>query len=189
MSIHPLTLSAILALACIAAFVPNASGLMGRSVHDFKARAIDGKDVALAKYKGKVLLIVNTASRCGFTPQYEDLETVYLQYRAKGFEVLAFPANNFMNQEPGSDVEIQKLCALKYDTTFPLFSKVSVKGKDIHPLFAHLTRDTPFPGDVRWNFSKFLIGPDGRVAARFDSRVEPTSPEVKAAIEKLLAKQ
>ena len=92
-----------------------------------------------------------------------------------------------MNQEPGSDTEIQKFCALKYDTTFPLFSKISVKGKDIHPLFAYLTHDTPFPGDVRWNFNKFLIGPDGHVVARFDSKVEPTSPEVKTAIEKLLA--
>ncbi len=187
MPLHPLALPTLLALACVAASVTDVGARTLRTVYDFTARAIDGKDVPLSQYKGKVLLIVNTASRCGFTPQYEDLEAIYGLYRAKGFEVLAFPANNFMNQEPGSDTEIQKFCALKYDTTFPLFSKISVKGKDIHPLFAYLTHDTPFPGDVRWNFNKFLISPDGHVVARFDSKVEPTAPEVKTAIEKLLA--
>ena len=189
MSLHPTALPALLALAFLAASVSDAGAANPRSVYDFKARANGGKDVPLSQYKGKVLLIVNTASRCGFTPQYEDLEAVYEQYRAKGFEVLAFPANNFMNQEPGNDEEIAKFCQLKYDTTFPLFSKVSVKGKDIHPLYAYLTTQTPFPGDIQWNFNKFLVGPDGRVAARFDSKVKPSSPEVKAAIEKLLAKK
>jgi len=181
-------LPALLALAFVAASFSDAGAAVARTVHDFKARSNNGKDASLSQYKGKVLLIVNTASRCGFTSQYEDLETIYDQYRAKGFEVLAFPANNFMNQEPGTDAEIAKFCSLKYDTTFPLFSKVSVKGKDIHPLYAYLTQATPFPGDIKWNFNKFLVGPDGRVAARFDSKVKPTSPEVTSAIEKLLAK-
>lgn len=185
--LHDLALPACFALVFLAATVTGAEGATSRSVYDFKVRAIDGKDVALSQYKGKALLIVNTASRCGFTPQYEGLEAVYQQYRAKGFEVLAFPANNFMNQEPGTDAEIQKFCSLKYDTTFPLFSKISVKGKEISPLYAYLTKQSPFPGDIKWNFNKFLVGADGHVVARFDSKVEPTSPEVTAAIEKLLA--
>lgn len=185
--LHALALPACFALAFLATTVTTADGATARGVHDFKVRSIDGKDVALSQYKGKALLIVNTASRCGFTPQYEGLEAVYQKYRAKGFEVLAFPANNFMNQEPGTDAEIQKFCSLKYDTTFPLFSKISVKGKEISPLYAYLTQRSPFPGDIKWNFNKFLVGPDGHVVARFDSKVEPTSPEVTAAIEKLLA--
>ncbi|MEO5987403.1 MAG: glutathione peroxidase [Candidatus Eisenbacteria bacterium] len=189
MPLHPLALFTIFALGLAAVTGTDAGARPLSTVYDFKARTIGGDEISLSQYKGKVLLIVNTASRCGFTPQYKDLEAVYRSYRAKGFEVLAFPANNFMHQEPGSDAEIQKFCSLRYDTTFPLFSKISVKGRDIHPLYAYLTHDTPYPGAVRWNFNKFLVGPDGHVAARFDSKVSPTSPKVKAAIEGLLSRR
>jgi glutathione peroxidase len=157
-----------------------------RTVHDFRARLNDGTETALSRWRGKVVLIVNTASRCGFTPQYEGLEAIAERYRARGFEVLAFPANDFLGQEPGTDEQIATFCATRYHTSFPLFAKVSVKGKRIHPLYAYLTRESAFPGDIGWNFTKFLVGPDGRVAARFDSRVKPESDEVTAAIERLL---
>jgi len=156
-------------------------------VHAFTARSSEGKVIPLAAYRGKVLLIVNTASRCGFTPQYEGLEQLYQRYRARGFEVLAFPANDFMNQEPGNDAEIRTFCTTEYGTTFPLFAKVKVTGRDMHPLYAWLTRDSAKPGNVRWNFSKFLVGPDGQVVARFDSKVDPLSSQVTDAIEALLA--
>ena len=197
MALHELVVPAFLVLAFAAGSfseaeagtgaTPTPAKSTGRTVLDFKVRGIDGKEVALSRYRGKVLLIVNTASKCGFTPQYADLEALYQRYHAKGFEVLAFPANNFMNQEPGNDAEIEKFCTLKYDTTFPLFSKVSVKGKDVHPLYDYLTHESALPGDVRWNFAKFLVGPDGKVVARFDSKVEPVSPEITGAIESLLA--
>lgn len=156
------------------------------TVYDFKMKSIDGKPIPLSKYKGKALLIVNTASRCGYTPQYEGLESLYEKYRERGFEVLAFPANDFGQQEPGTDAEIQKFCSLNYKTSFPLFSKITVKGKGIHPLYAYLTKESPFPGDIKWNFNKFLVGQDGQIAARFDSRTEPMSKNVTDAIDKLL---
>jgi glutathione peroxidase len=152
-------------------------------------KAIDGSSRSLASYKGKALLIVNTASKCGFTPQYESLEALYDKYKGRGFEVLAFPANDFMNQEPGSDAEIQKFCTLKYDTSFPLFSKIHVKGKEIAPLYTYLTKESAFPGDIEWNFTKFLIGPDGQVVARFGSRVDPMSKDVTGKLEALLAQK
>lgn len=156
------------------------------TVYDFKMKSIDGKTAPLSKYKGKVLLIVNTASKCGYTPQYEGLESLYEKYRERGFEVLAFPANDFGQQEPGTDAEIEKFCSLNYKTTFPLFSKITVKGKGIHPLYAYLTKESPFPGDIKWNFNKFLVGPDGQIAARFDSKTEPLSADVTDAIDRLL---
>ena len=166
---------------------PAGGAPMSHTIHDFKVRAIDGKDVALSQYKGKVLLVVNTASRCGFTPQYKSLEALYERYRGRGFEVLGFPANNFMGQEPGTDAEIAKFCSLNYDVSFPLFSKISVKGKDIAPLYAWLTKQSGHPGDIGWNFTKFLVGPDGRVIARFDSRTDPLSKDVTDALEAQLA--
>ena len=141
-----------------------------KTIYDFTVKTIDGKMEPLADFKGKALLIVNVASKCGFTPQYKGLETLYEKYHSRGFEILGFPANNFMWQEPGTDAEIQKFCSLKYNVTFPMFSKISVKGKDIHPLYAYLTAESGFPDDVSWNFNKFLIGKDGKVAARFDSK-------------------
>lgn len=156
------------------------------SLYDFKVQTIDGDERSLGDYKGKTLLIVNTASRCGFTPQYESLEALYQQYKARGFEVLAFPANDFLSQEPGSNAEIKTFCSDRFHTTFPLFAKLSVKGKHIAPLYAWLTKSSPFPGDIPWNFTKFLVAPDGQVVARFLPNVDPKSEAITAQLEKLL---
>ena len=156
-------------------------------VHDFSVRTIEGQEKPLADYKGKALLIVNTASRCGFTGQYKGLQALYEKYRDRGFEVLAFPANNFMNQEPGNEAAIKEFCELNFRTTFPLFAKISVKGKDQHPLYRYLTSQPEFAGDIAWNFNKFLVGPDGKVAARFGSRTDPLAPELKQQVEAVLS--
>jgi glutathione peroxidase len=156
-------------------------------LYAFKVKTIDGEERSLADFKGKTLLIVNTASECGNTPQYEGMEKLYEKYKARGFEVLAFPANNFGGQEPGSNSEIKTFCSTKYKTTFPLFAKISVKGKDIAPLYAYLTKDSGFPGDIGWNFAKFLVGPDGKVVARFSPTTQPLSSEVVGKIEGTLA--
>ncbi len=159
------------------------------SVHDFTVKTIDGQEVSLADYKGKVLLIVNTASKCGYTPQYAGLESLYEQYKDKGFAVLAFPANEFGKQEPGSDAEIKQFCSQRYDVTFPLFSKIVVKGQGIHPLYQYLTgkqSNPDFAGDIPWNFAKFLVDGQGRVIARFAPGDAPESEKVKGAIEKAL---
>ncbi len=159
------------------------------SVLDFHAKDIEGKDVDLATYKGKVLLIVNTASQCGLTPQYKDLEAMYEKYKAQGFEVLAFPANEFGGQEPGSNEEIKEFCSTRYKVSFPLFSKVVVKGKGIDPLFDFLTSretDPKFAGPIKWNFNKFLINRKGEVIARFDPKKDQWSEPVIAAVEKAL---
>jgi len=157
-----------------------------RTVHDFSAVTIDGAAQPLSAYKGKALLIVNTASRCGYTPQYEGLEALYQKYRDRGFVLLGFPANNFMGQEPGSNAEIKAFCSTKYRTTFPLFAKISVKGNEIHPLYAYLTRDSGFKGDVSWNFNKFLVAPDGKVVARFGSGTDPLAKELTKKLEAVL---
>lgn len=161
---------------------------MSHSIHDFRVATIDGEQKSLADYRGRTLLIVNTASRCGFTPQYTSLEALYQRYKDRGFEILAFPANNFMGQEPGTNAEIKEFCSLKYRTTFPLFEKISVKGKDIAPLYAYLTRDSGHPGGISWNFAKFLVGPDGRVVARFGPATDPLDERITQRIESLLAK-
>lgn len=155
-------------------------------LYSFAVNDIQGRPADLSVYRGKTLLIVNTASRCGFTPQYAGLEELYQRYRSKGFEVLAFPANDFMGQEPGTDAEIGEFCSLKYRTTFPLFSKISVKGKSMHPLYGYLTTRPGYEGAIGWNFTKFLIGSDGSVAARFGSRQDPMSGEVIRAVEAAL---
>jgi glutathione peroxidase len=158
---------------------------------NFQVHDIDGKTVDLAKaHQGKVLLIVNTASQCGYTPQYKGLESAYNKYKAKGFEVLAFPANEFGAQEPGSNGEIKAFCTSNYNVTFPLYSKIVVKGPGIHPLYQYLTSpatDPKFAGDITWNFNKFLIDRSGKVIARFDSGDAPESPKVTKAIEGALA--
>lgn len=159
-----------------------------KTVYDFKEKTIDGKEVSLSDYKEKALLIVNTASRCGFTPQYKGLEALYAKYKSKGFEVLAFPANNFMGQEPGTNEEIKQFCLLKYKTEFPLFSKISVKGKDIDPLYQYLTTESGFNGDISWNFNKFIVDPNGKVVARFGSKTSPEDPELVSKIEEILPK-
>lgn len=146
-----------------------------------------GKETSLKAYEGKAVLIVNVASKCGLTRQYEALEALYREHKDAGLVVLAFPANDFGNQEPGSIEEIQEFCKSSYDVTFPLMDKISVKGKDQHPLYAALTgSDGPFPGDVRWNFGKFLIGPDGKPVARFEPATKPDDAEVLAALRKVL---
>lgn len=157
------------------------------NLYDFTMDDIDGKPVNLGQYKGKVLLVVNTASFCGNTPQYSDLETMYEKYQAKGFEILAFPANNFGQQEPGTNAEIKGFCLTKYSVSFPLFSKISVKGSDKHPLYQYLTEKSPFPGEVEWNFQKYLVDRSGNVVGRFHHRTKPLSPEIVNEIERVLA--
>jgi glutathione peroxidase len=159
---------------------------MAHDIYDFTVRANDGTARSLADFRGKTLLVVNTASKCGLTPQYAGLETLYERYRARGFEVLAFPANEFGAQEPGTDDEIKTFCSTNYGTTFPLFAKLVVKGDGIAPLYSWLTKDAGFPGDITWNFAKFLVGPDGKVVARFDPKTEPLDPAVTSKVESLL---
>jgi glutathione peroxidase len=159
------------------------------SVLDFKMKNIDGQMVDLKQYKGDVILLVNVASKCGNTPQYEGLQALYEKYKDDGFVVLGFPANNFKNQEPGTDAEIKGFCTLNYGVTFPMFSKISVLGEDKHPLYKFLTEqktDPQFAGEIKWNFEKFLIDRQGKVAARFDPKVQPQSEGVRLAIERLL---
>ncbi len=162
---------------------------MASSVHDFTMKCITGEDVPLASYRGKVLLIVNVASKCGFTKQYAGLQALFEKYGARGLVVLGFPANNFMDQEPGTNAEIASFCSTKFGVSFPMFEKISVTGKDMHPLYAYLTSQPSAPekpGKISWNFNKFLVDGQGRVAARFGSRTAPEAPELLAAIEKLL---
>jgi len=163
-------------------------GARGGSLYDIGVKDIDGKDDSLKNYQGKVLLIVNVASRCGFTPQYKALEAIHEKYKDKGFSVLGFPCNQFGQQEPGTDAEIKQFCSTKYNVTFPLFDKIEVNGPERHPLYTTLAGESsPFPGNIKWNFTKFLIGRDGKVLKRFESRTVPDSPEVVAAIEAALA--
>jgi glutathione peroxidase len=160
-----------------------------RSPLDFKMVNIDGDSVDLGQYKGKVVLIVNVASKCGFTPQYTELEALYQKYKDAGFVILGFPANNFLGQEPGTNEQIKEFCTLNYGVTFPMFSKISVKGKDQHPLYQYLTDESKhaFGGDIGWNFTKFLIGKDGQIKARFASKTKPLNKKIVTAIEKELS--
>jgi glutathione peroxidase len=160
-----------------------------KSVFDFTLNNIDGQPTPLSAYKGKVLLLVNVASRCGYTPQYAGLQALFEKYKDRGFVIVGIPANNFGAQEPGTNQEIKTFCTSKYHVTFPMMAKLSVKGSDIAPLYQFLTDKSQNPstgGDIGWNFTKFLIGPDGKILARFDSATEPDSPQVAAAIEKAL---
>lgn len=181
---------------------------MTQAVYDIPVQSIDGAAQTLAAYKGKVLLVVNVASKCGLTPQYEGLEKLYEERHAKGLEILGFPANNFKGQEPGSDEEIKSFCTLTYDVKFPLFSKISVVGEDQHPLYKALTTaqpaatgDGPFrerlkgfgmtpneAPDVLWNFEKFLVAADGSVVGRFSPDVTADDPRLLGAIDAALAK-
>jgi glutathione peroxidase len=171
----------------IAAFLfAMTTTLFGASAYDFTMNSIDGKATPLAAFKGKVTLIVNVASQCGYTPQYSALEAVYEKYRDHGFVIVGFPANNFGGQEPGSNEEIKQFCNRKYSVKFPIFSKVSVAGADKVPLYGYLTG--AMGGEVQWNFTKFLVDKNGKVIQRFDSAVEPDAPEVLAAIEAALKK-
>lgn len=161
-----------------------------KTVYDFTMKSIDGQTAPLAAYKGHVVLLVNVASRCGFTPQYTALEAIYEKYKSQGFVIVGIPANNFGGQEPGTDAEIKTFCTAKYQVTFPMMSKVSVKGADQTPLYQFLTDKAAHPttgGEIKWNFTKFLVGAEGHVITRFESDVKPDSPEVTGAIEKALA--
>ena len=166
------------------------ASLFGASnVHEFTLNSIDGSPAPLSAYQGKVVLIVNVASRCGFTPQYAGLEALYEKYKDRGFVILGFPANNFGGQEPGTNEEIKTFCSTKYNVTFPMYSKISVKGNDQAPLYQFLSDKQANPstgGEMQWNFTKFLVDKNGKVAARFESKVTPESPEVAGAIEKAL---
>ena len=161
----------------------------GMTVYNFTLNSIDGQPAPLAAYKGKVVLLVNVASRCGYTPQYTALESIYEKYKDRGFVIVGIPANNFGGQEPGTNQEIKTFCSSKYNVTFPMMAKVSVKGEDTTPLYQYLTDKAANPqtgGEIKWNFTKFLVGPDGHVITRFEPEVTPDSPEVIAAIEKAL---
>lgn len=158
------------------------------NLYDFTLPSIDGKPMPLADFKGKVILVVNVASRCGYTPQYSALESVYEKYKGQGFVILGFPANNFGAQEPGTNAEIKTFCSRKYNVSFPLYSKVSVKGDDQTPVYQYLTKQTKpeIAGDIKWNFTKFLVDKNGNVVHRFEPAVTPDSGDVTNAIETLL---
>jgi glutathione peroxidase len=176
--------AALAAAAALAGTTTEAS-----SIYNFQAEDIDGRPVGLQEYRGKVLLIVNVASRCGFTYQYEGLEALYKEYGGRGLVVLGFPANDFLGQEPGSNEQIKEFCTLNYGVSFPMFAKIHVKGRDAHPLYRFLTdkRTNPrFAGGITWNFNKFLIGRDGTILDRFGSRDEPGSERVRRAVEQAL---
>lgn len=179
-------------------FMKSVSGESGgrnkgmKTIYDFTMKDIDGNDAPLAKYKGSVVLLVNVASKCGFTPQYQGLQELYSANKDRGFVILGFPANDFLWQEPGTDGEIKQFCSLNYGVTFPMFSKIAVKGKEIDPLYAYLTSketNPEFGGSVTWNFNKFLIGRDGTIVGRFDSKEEPLGKKVKDALEEALVRK
>jgi len=182
---NPFTVKTIL---CLTVLLLMTTLVHAGSIYDIAVKDIDGKDTTLGAYKGKVLLIVNVASKCGFTPQYKNLEAVYEKYKDQGLVILGFPCNQFGGQEPGSDEQIKEFCTAKYSITFPLFDKIEVNGPNRHPLYVMLAGETsPFPGNIKWNFNKFLISRDGKILKRFDSKVTPDSPEATEAITAALA--
>ena len=177
-----------LLLLLTAVFTLSFAPLHAAGVFDISVTNIKGEPASLDAYKGKVLLIVNVASKCGFTKQYTGLEKVYSTYQDKGLVVLGFPCNQFGGQEPGTAAEIESFCSLNYHVTFPLFEKIEVNGPGRHPLYTFLTGDeAKFPGPIGWNFTKFLVGRDGQVIARYDSKVTPEAPQLIAALETALA--
>ncbi len=178
----------LILMLTIAAAVASAEA---HSIYDFTMKSIDGQQVSLKSYHGKVVLLVNVASKCGFTPQYAGLEAVYEKYKDRGLVIVGVPANNFAQQEPGTDEEIKKFCSNKYNVSFPMMSKVSVLGDDKAPLYQFLTDKSANPavgGIIKWNFTKFLFDRNGNPVARFEPAVKPDSPEVTAAIEATLSK-
>jgi len=171
--------------------VMGGSVFAASNIYDFTLPSIDGKPMPLSDFKGKVVLLVNVASRCGYTPQYSALESLYEKYKDQGFVIVGFPANNFGGQEPGSNEEIKTFCSRKYNVTFPLYGKVSVKGDDQTPLYQYLTKQTDpsIMGEIKWNFTKFLVDRKGQVVQRFESAVTPDSKEVVSAVEKQLSQK
>src|SRR5712691_9042057 len=179
----------LVAELCVALCVTAGMALGASSVHEFTMKTLDGKQVPLASFKGKVMLVVNVASQCGYTYQYEGLQALYAKYKDRGLVLTGFPANNFGGQEPGSDAEIGAFCKSKFGVTFPMFSKISVKGSDKAPLYQFLTDKKVNPttgGEINWNFTKFLVDRNGKVLQRFEPAVEPNSKEVLAAVEAAL---
>jgi len=173
-------LASLIAMTTIAA--------SAESLYDIKLKDIDGKDTTLAAYKGKAVLVVNVASKCGLTPQYKALESLYQKNKDKGLVVLGFPCNQFNGQEPGTNEEIKQFCSSKYNVTFPMFDKLDVNGEKRHPLYVALAgKDSPYPGDIKWNFGKFLLGKDGKILHRFEPRTAPDSEDVTKAVEAALA--
>ncbi|MEW6702672.1 MAG: glutathione peroxidase, partial [Bacteroidota bacterium] len=162
---------------------------MSNNIKDISVKDINDKEIKLSGYKGKVLLIVNVASECGYTPQYESLQKIYEKYKEKGLETLAFPCNDFGAQEPGTNEEIKNFCSSKYNVTFKLFDKIKIIGKDKSPLYGILINNTDDRGDVKWNFEKFLIDKNGNVISRFRSKVKPESEELTKAVEELLSQE
>ena len=155
----------------------------------FTVKDIDGKEKPLSEYAGKVLLVVNVASKCGFTPQYKGLETLYKRFHERGFEILAFPSNDFGRQEPGTEVEIKSFCTLTYGVTFPMFAKISVKGKEMDPVYAFLTNketNPGFAGKITWNFNKFLLDRSGKIVNRFDSKDDPMGDKIPRSVGEVL---
>jgi len=178
----------LLAFLTLVAFAGVVSVQSAQKLSDIPLKDINGKDTSLKAYEGKVLLIVNVASRCGNTPQYKSLQAIYDKYKGQGFEVLGFPCNDFGAQEPGSNQDIKEFCTKEYGVTFPMFDKLHVKGPEQHPLYTALSgKDSPYPGNVTWNFGKFLVGRDGKILKRFDPRAKPDSADVTQAIESALA--
>ncbi len=175
---------AALAAACLFGGITMAAD----TVHEFKMKSIDGKEVNLSEYKGKVLLVVNVASKCGLTRQYDGLQSLYEKYSEKGVVVIGIPCNQFGGQEPGTEAEIKQFCTSKYDVTFPMMSKVDVNGAKQDPLYSFLKSTSPKTDDISWNFEKFVIGKDGKVAARFAPRTDPSDPALIEAIEAALKK-
>jgi len=180
-----LTAAALVAILAVPAFAEEKKV---SSPLSYKLKDIKGNEVDLSKYKGKVVLLVNVASKCGLTPQYEALEALYEKYDKQGFVIIGIPANEFGKQEPGTNEEIEKFCKSKYSVTFPMMSKVVVKGEGIDPLYAYLTKESKFPGEISWNFEKFLVNKEGEVVARFAPKVKPDDAKVTSAIEAELKK-
>lgn len=167
----------------------NSDGIKSKPhIYDFTLFDIDAQPVSLNKFRGKVLLVVNTASRCGYTPQYEQLQELYERYQSRGLEILAFPSNDFGGQELETNEEIATFCYTRYAVDFPLFAKTKVRGKDKHPLYRYLTEQGPSPGEVRWNFEKYLVDRRGRVRSRYYSNVVPLSQEIMSDLEHALAR-
>jgi glutathione peroxidase len=182
---RPFTLfCALLPLLLLGVSAVQAAG----TIYDIPLKDIDGKSTSLNPYKGQVLLIVNVASKCGYTPQYAGLEALYEKYKGKGFTVLGFPCNQFGGQEPGTREEIKQFCSAKYQVSFPMFDKIDVNGENRHALYTALAgKDSPFAGKIGWNFTKFLVGRDGKILARFESKVTPDSAALTQAVEAALA--
>ena len=169
--------------------MPTVEAFASSSIHGFKVKDIDGKEVGMSSFKGKALLIVNTASQCGYTKQYDGLEALHNKYKDKGLVVMGFPSNDFGGQEPGSDKEIKEFCKTRFSVDFPMFSKGAVKGASKQPLFEFLTQSGAQKGEIQWNFEKFLVSPEGKVLGRFPSNVTPEDPKLAQAIEAALPKK